>query len=590
MELIPQLALRPWVVGNGNHLERFEAAIPRRYHLHALNAFQLLSPDALGGASDYFGDDNNWETLFAIGLAPLFLGVIAILRHPDRKLIRGWLALVGLAVWVACGRHLGLFALMYHLVPGMSWFRVPARSLFLANLGWAVLVGLGIETLSIRIADARAWRRFAVSFAAVSLTVLLELCWVSRGFASNGPARMAEAAQRVLSDGCFWLTLCGLAGLLAMGCLDRATRNPRLATVLFGLLAVAELGWQGYAHLPVAPAERFTGVDPVGAAIRRLVGRSPRSGPVRIKARDSFYGDLPAVCSAIEKTNINDIFQLDHAARLYETLYSVASRPRRRFNQPMNQAVDDFQRQVRQTVFDRMSVSFLVSDRVESDPGWPVAAEGDWHGARFVIERNLTALPRAYVVPSAAVVPEDETFAHFRTDDPRSSVLMSDDPLRVVPAEPRQRFTAAAWRSTDPDQPVLEVSTDAPGLLVVTDTWLPGWSARVDDVETPIHRGNYAQRVIPIFRPGRHTIAMIYQPPGFALGRAITVLSSLGWVFVCGFMTSVRRADRARASAGLRTDHRPIRRWTASRRHVGASASMISARLPTATHSGWSPR
>ena len=62
------------------------------------------------------------------------------------------------------------------------------------------------------------------------------------------------------------------------------------------------------------------------------------------------------------------------------------------------------------------------------------------------------------------------------------------------------------------------MSTDAPGLLVVTDSWLPGWSARVDDVVTPIHRGNYAQRVIPIFRPGRHTIAMIYQPPGFALG------------------------------------------------------------------------
>ena len=48
------------------------AAIPRRYHLHALNAFQLLSPDALGGPADYFGDDNYWETVFAIGLVPLF--------------------------------------------------------------------------------------------------------------------------------------------------------------------------------------------------------------------------------------------------------------------------------------------------------------------------------------------------------------------------------------------------------------------------------------------------------------------------------------------------------------------------------------
>ena len=123
------------------------------------------------------------------------------------------------------------------------------------------------------------------------------------------------------------------------------------------------------------------------------------SDPLRIKARDSFFGDLPAACRGIEKTNINDVFQLDHAARLYETLYPVASRPRRRRDQPMDDAVDDYHRQVRQAVFDRMSVSFLVSDRVESDPGWPVAARGYWQGSPFVIERNPTALPRAYVVP-----------------------------------------------------------------------------------------------------------------------------------------------------------------------------------------------
>ncbi len=32
-------------------------------------------------------------------------------------------------------------------MPGMSGFRVPARSLFLANLAAAVLAGLGVETL-----------------------------------------------------------------------------------------------------------------------------------------------------------------------------------------------------------------------------------------------------------------------------------------------------------------------------------------------------------------------------------------------------------------------------------------------------------
>ena len=42
---------------------------------------------------------------------------------------------------------------------------------------------------------------------------------------------------------------------------------------------------------------------------------------MRIKARDSFYGDLPASVHGIEKTNVDDAFQLDHASVLYETLY-----------------------------------------------------------------------------------------------------------------------------------------------------------------------------------------------------------------------------------------------------------------------------
>ena len=145
VDAVPQWSVRPWL--RRNHDPGLEVGIPRRYHLGGLNAFQLLSPTALGGPSDYFGDDNYWETVFSIGLVPLVLAAVAVARHPDRRLIRGWLLLAGLAIAFACGRSLGLYPLMYSFVPGMKWFRVPARSLFLANLAGAVLAGLGVETL-----------------------------------------------------------------------------------------------------------------------------------------------------------------------------------------------------------------------------------------------------------------------------------------------------------------------------------------------------------------------------------------------------------------------------------------------------------
>jgi len=79
---------------------------------------------------------------------------------------------------------------------------------------------------------------------------------------------------------------------------------------------------------------------------------------------------------------------------------------------------------------------------------------------------------------------------------------------------------------------MLEVRTEAPGLLVMADTWLPGWSALVDGRPAPIFLGNQAQRVIPLEQPGRHTIILQYSPPGLPLGGFITATSGLVWALV----------------------------------------------------------
>ena len=145
-------------------------SIPGRYHLEALNGLQLLSPTALGGPADYFGRDNYWETLLSIGLVPLLLATLAALRHPDRKLVRAWLVLLGLAVWFACGRHLLLYTAAYYVVPGYEL--VPgAGALALPRQSCAAPFWLDSEsqTLATRMAEppclaavcrsdaARAW-------------------------------------------------------------------------------------------------------------------------------------------------------------------------------------------------------------------------------------------------------------------------------------------------------------------------------------------------------------------------------------------------------------------------------------------------
>ena len=70
VEIAPELAIRPWLARNS--ATPIGVGIPSRYALGARNLLQLLSPTALGGPADYFGDDNYWETLFSIGLCRSF--------------------------------------------------------------------------------------------------------------------------------------------------------------------------------------------------------------------------------------------------------------------------------------------------------------------------------------------------------------------------------------------------------------------------------------------------------------------------------------------------------------------------------------
>jgi hypothetical protein len=561
VDAAPQMLVRPWL--RRDHANGPGAGIPRRYHLGGLNAFQLLSPTALGGPADYFGDDNYWESVCSIGLIPLVLAVVAATRHPDRRMARGWIALTVLASAFAFGRPLGLYSLCYATLPGVSLIRVPARSLFLANLAGAVLAGLGVETLVMRMASRLAWVRLARRLGVIGIFTIGLLLAIGRGRTSgpDGPCaiatkaapatppasgRTARAASRVLADARFWTAIGGLALLIAVGCGPIGPRGRRRLVGLIGVLALGELGWYGFSLIQVTPAGRIVGPDPVSAALVSLgSGGSPRPA-MRIKARDSFYGDLPASLHGIEKTNVDDTFQLDRSAALYETLYPVASRVRPMTDRLLSASAKESWRRIRQAVFDRMSVAFLVSDRFEADPTWPVAAEGTSSASRFVIQRNPSAMPRAYIVPRAAVLPDQPgvVSSSLAVLDPHESVVMTDDPLAGRGAGPRQAFTAAEWTSVDPDRPALVVNTEAPGLLIVADSWMPGWSASVDGRPAPVIRGNYAQRVVPLPEPGRHVILMEYHPPGLMLSYLMSVGSIAAWSMLVVRRIQVRPGRR----------------------------------------------
>ena len=282
IELIPARELLPWVQKS---IQAEAASIaPRNYQLHLVNSLQLLSPKALGGPADYFGDDNFWESVLSFGVISLVVMSAAAVSCRNRPGVRGWVILVLFSVWFAAGRQLGLYTLLCRTVPALSWFRVPARSLFLASLGVAMLAGFGLETLRGRLNELARWRRFAWRLAKIAGVVvgLLLVCrqvgllgLVGRTTTSLAdlrslqgssewtqptafvPPRYArdvwracQAADRILRDPAFWITVAALGTAAAAGCLRWWPTGRRCAADLIGLLALSELAWQGFVADP----------------------------------------------------------------------------------------------------------------------------------------------------------------------------------------------------------------------------------------------------------------------------------------------------------------------------------------------------
>jgi hypothetical protein len=80
----------------------------------------------------------------------------------------------------------------------------------------------------------------------------------------------------------------------------------------------------------------------------------------------------------------------------------------------------------------------------------------------------------------------------------------------------------------------LHVETKEDSILVLSDTYYPGWKVFVDGNPEMIYRANYTFRAVPL-SAGTHRVEFVYDPVSFKLGAGVTFLGILvclgmGWI------------------------------------------------------------
>lgn len=88
----------------------------------------------------------------------------------------------------------------------------------------------------------------------------------------------------------------------------------------------------------------------------------------------------------------------------------------------------------------------------------------------------------------------------------------------------------------------IQASLNRPGVLVLADSFYPGWRVYVDGSESEILRANFFFRAVPL-SAGEHRVEFRYQPTSFTIGLAIS-LATLCGVVLCSVIFSLRKTEK----------------------------------------------
>jgi hypothetical protein len=201
-----------------------------------------------------------------------------------------------------------------------------------------------------------------------------------------------------------------------------------------------------------------------------------------------------------------------------------------------------------------------------TDPDGEVLHES-WNEVQdWQLVRNDDAFPRAWVVHEARIVPpvppgdltalsrsmqrllfRDDaiwhTPNHTALDLRGMAIVETDDPAVLngfLPRTPPDSSESAVVVRREPTRVELDATLRQPGLLILADTFYPGWTATVDGEPAPILRANRLMRAVPV-PAGSHRVVFRYRPASVRLGAAI---SACGAMVVVGWLAWRPRKNR----------------------------------------------
>jgi hypothetical protein len=478
----------------------------------------------------------------------LYLGAISLpgiglwLLHSSVKEKSVAIALLSTALIVGMGQYTPVYPFLLGHLPLLGFIRFPEKTLFMATLiiHWLAITGLGRFFLTDR---SCAWKRAAALFMPVVgiFAIYLALRWNLAGLvdwissARQSPAHDVSTLRIATSvlvnverQMLLTLAIALVLWLWKGDWLKPVVAGSLLLCITFVDLYAANRGYL-FAADPSAIYKKPTIIDKPSEALSRLFYNHDLSylDPDSFRFKPRPFTETVAAISATLIPNTG-IF---HGFEYMQELESLARTPYHTFLETAGGLAPE-------NLFRLLGI--LNVRYVTSAQPLPLRLLGyfpDYPAWLYEIE---SAVPRTYIARKVVVekdptkVLERLSTSEFR---PLTEVILD----RPVPVKEVENFHGEAKISRYANQSVvIEASLNNPGILVLTDSFYPGWEAYVDGEKMEVLRANYFFRGV-LVPAGKHRVEFSYAPYSFKAGAVVSLLT-LG--FLCVLVPARRKSGR----------------------------------------------
>ncbi len=521
-----------------------------RWSLHPLELLQFIHPYIFGRLVPdvrWFGQ--RWLDTVYLGIFPLCFAVFYALRGrcPHKRFLA---ATVLLGLVLALGSYNPALAWIMQTVPALRLMQYPVKFLLLCAFALAVMSGHGADLFIARMRARETIRGLLkpLLLPVCALLALLLAAAASRTqlfdlFVSVYPD--TAYFQPLRSDLFFELyrgtfvaaLLFGAFGIITW-CAIRFKNRPGLLAFFIGCCICADLFFLG------APGDAW---------LERREIRRPGSVVSGLQHDDSLFRiySLSRIAGGISYAHTPHL-SFDRVYRvLTQTLppnlhmyYGLASVDE--YSEMLNvRYYEVFGRVLLhlagnshtptdssycRKIFSMLNVKYILSPHALPELGFELMRDGP-----VKLYRNQGVWPRAFIARHINVCADDAAVVrriHAAEFEPLSVVVPQAEFDRLPPlmqsalavAYPKDLNQCVTVVHYEANRVELSVDTAQHGLLVLSDTWFPGWSVQVNARTCALLRVNHTLRGVAL-DPGVSRIVFEYRPRSFLVGMALSALT-----------------------------------------------------------------